>query len=169
MPQEIMNQMNNIKYGWKDKYEKIHFNVDETFSNDYVLETPNEVLNNNVGVCWDQVELERNFFEKTNIKFKTFFIVHYDNNNCPTHTFLIYKDNNLYYWFEHSWERFRGIHSYKTEEEALKDIKSKFIKYELNGNYIQNNLCIYKYEKPKYGINCLQFYKHCEHGENIII
>ena len=169
MPQEIMNQMNNIKYGWKDKYENIHFNVDETFSNDYVLETPNEVLNNNVGVCWDQVELERNFFEKTNIKFKTFFIVHYDNNNCPTHTFLIYKDDNLYYWFEHSWKRFRGIHSYKTEEEALKDIKSKFIKYELNGNYSQNNLCIYKYEKPKYGINCLQFYEHCEHGENIII
>lgn len=26
-----------------------------------------------------------------------------------------------------------------------------------------------KYEKPKYGINCLQFYKHCEHGEHIII
>ena len=169
MPQELMKQMDNIKYGWKDKYENIHFNVDENFSNDYVLETPNEVLDNNAGVCWDQVELERSFFEKTNIKFSTFFIVYYDNNNCPTHTFLIYEDNNMYYWFEHSWETFRGIHLYKTEEEALIDIKNKFIKYELNDSYIHNNLCIYKYEKPKYGINCLQFYKHCEQGENIII
>ena len=58
---------------------------------------------------------------------------------------------------------------YKTEEEALKDIKNIFIKYELDGSYINNNLSIYKYEKPKYGINCLQFYKHCEHGEHIII
>lgn len=31
------------------------------------------------------------------------------------------------------------------------------------------SLCIYKYDKPKYGSNCLSFYKHCENGENIII
>lgn len=169
MVQEIMEQMNNIKYGWKDKYENIHYNVDETFSSNYVLETPDEVVKNKVGVCWDQVELERILFEEINIKFNTYFIVHYDNDKCPTHTFLIYKDNNSYYWFEHSWEMFRGIHAYKTEKAALKDIKNKFISYELNGNYNDNNLCLYKYKKPKYGIDCLNFYKHCEQGENIII
>lgn len=53
MMQNIMEQMNNIKYGWKDKYDNIHFNVDETFSNDYVLEKSDEMLKNKVGVCWD--------------------------------------------------------------------------------------------------------------------
>lgn len=169
MVQEIMRQMNQIKYGWKDKNGNIHYDVNDTFSDNYVLETPDEVLNNKVGVCWDQVELERTLFEKENVIFNTYFIVHYDNNKCPTHTFLIYKDNNSYYWYEHSWEKFRGIHSYKTEEEALKDVKNKFIKYELNNDYNNSNLCIYKYNKPKSGINCFQFYKHCEQGKNIII
>ena len=169
MSRKIMKEMKNIKYGWKDRYDNIHFDIDKTFSNDYVLETPSEVLNYNVGVCWDQVELERYLFDKANIEVNTYFIVHYDNDKCPTHTFLIYKDNNLYYWFEHSWKKFRGIHAYKTEKEALKDIKNKFIKYELNGNYNDDNLCIYKYDKPEYGISCLQFYKHCEQGENVII
>lgn len=167
MPQEIMEQMNNIKYGWKDKYENIHYNIDDTFSDNYVLQSPDEVLHNKVGVCWDQVELERKLFENKNIKFNTYFIVHYDNNKCPTHTFLIYNEDNNYYWFEHSWKKFQGIHKYKTEFEALNDIKNKFIRYELNNSYKDNNLCIYKYKKPKYGISCLSFYKHCEQGENI--
>ncbi|MBR3898593.1 MAG: hypothetical protein IKJ43_04885 [Bacilli bacterium] len=165
MIQEIIEKMKNIKYGWKDKNENIHYNIDEAFSDDYVLETPEEVLKNNVGVCWDQVELERNLFEKNNINFNTYFIVNYDDNKCPTHTFLIYEDKNNYYWFEHSWERFRGIHKYKNEKEALIDITNKFIKYELKNQ--KDNLCLYKYTKPKYGINCFEFYKHCEQGKKI--
>ena len=169
MIQNIMNQMNNIKYGWKDKDGIIHYDIDKAFSSNYILEAPEEVLESNAGVCWDQVELERDLFEKLNIEFNTYFIVHYDNDRCPTHTFLIYKDNNSYYWFEHSWEVFRGVHEYKSEEDALIDIKKKFIKHELNDKFINDNLCLYKYTKPKYGINCKDFYIHCENGENIII
>ncbi len=31
------------------------------------------------------------------------------------------------------------------------------------------NLCIYEYSKPKYGVNVLEFYKHCENGKNVIV
>ena len=166
MIQEIIDKMKIIKYGWKDKYGSIHQNIDETFSENYILETPEEVLKNKVGVCWDQVELERKLFKKNNLNFNTYFIVYYGDKISPTHTFLIYKIKNYYYWFEHSWERFRGVHKYKNEKEALIDITNKFIKYELNNNK-NDNLCLYKYEKPKYGINCHEFYKHCEQGEKI--
>ena len=165
----IMILLEEIEYGYKDKDGNIHYDMTSSFSDDYRLQSPDEIKESKVGVCWDQVEYERYLFEKQNIKFNTYFIVHYDNDKCPTHTFLIYEDNNKYYWFEHAWEKFKGIHEYNTEEEALKDIKDKFIKYELNNNYINNNLCIYKYDKPEYGLSVEEFYKHCEKGENIII
>jgi hypothetical protein len=165
----IIKKLENIEYGWLDKNNKIHKEINNEFSNNYILQSPEQVIKNKIGVCWDQVELERYLFKKENINFNTYFIVHYDNDKCPTHTFLIYEQNNKYYWFEHSWELFKGIHEYNSELEALKDIKEKFIKEELNNNYEPMNLCIYKYHKPKYGITCIEFYKHCEKGDNIII
>lgn len=165
----IMNIMNDIKYGYLDFNNQIHQGVDENFSKLYKLQSPHETLEHSIGVCWDQVELERYLFKKANLTFKTYFIVYYDNDKCPTHTFLIYKENNNFFWFEHSWEKYRGIKSYDNELDALKDIKEKFIKNELNNNYNSLNLCIYEYSKPKYGINVLEFYKHCEKGKNIII
>ena len=169
MRTNIMNIMNDIKYGYFDFNNQIHKNVDKNFLSLYKLQSPQETLENKVGVCWDQVELERYLFEKEDIEFKTYFIVHYDDDKCPTHTFLIYKENNKYYWFEHSWEKYRGIKAYDTEIEVLKDIKEKFIKDELNNKYNSMNLCIYEYSTPEYGINVLNFYKHCEKGKNIII
>ena len=38
-----------------------------------------------------------------------------------------------------------------------------------NNEYNYMSLCIYEYSKPNYGINVLEFYKHCERGNNIII
>ena len=161
----IMEIMNDIKYGWVDKNNDIHINDFDSFSDNYKLQSPKEVLKNKVGICWDQVELERELLKNKNIN--TYFIVYYDNDKCPTHTFLIYNHNNKYYWFEHSWEKYKGIHEYNDEKDALKDIKDKYIKYELNNNYNSDNLCIYKYDKPKFGISCLEFFKHCESGEKI--
>lgn len=82
---------------------------------------------------------------------------------------LLKKFYKIYYWFEHSWKLFRGIHQYDSELDALKDIRNKFIKHELHNQYEPMNLCIYKYDKPQYELSCLQFYKHFEKGTNIKI
>ena len=102
--------MDDIDYGWIDKSGIKHIYDFKTFSSDYLLQSPEEVIKNKVGVCWDQVELERHYFKNDSVK--TFFIVHYDNDKCPTHTFLTFQKDNKYYWFEHSWAIFRGIHEY---------------------------------------------------------
>ena len=83
----ILNELNKIEYGWLDKNNKIHYEVNNEFSDNYILQSPEQTIKNKVGVCWDQVELERILFEKENIKFNTYFIVHYNNGKCPTHTF----------------------------------------------------------------------------------
>lgn len=165
--QEIMDIMNSISYGWIDNQETQHNEVDNSFSIKYILQSPEQTLKNKIGVCWDQVELERYYFNNTNLVFKTYFIVHYDNDKCPTHTFLIYNKNNKVYWFEHSWNKYKGIHEYNSVNELLKDIKQKFITTELNNTYNSNNLVIYEYTKPTYGIGVLDFYKHCEKGKQI--
>lgn len=164
---EIMNLMENIEYGWVDTSNNKHTIVDESYSDNYILQSPKEIIKHKVGVCWDQVELERYYFKGNNWNIKTYFIVHYDNDKCPTHTFLTFEKNNKYYWFEHSWERFKGIHEYNFLKDLLIDVRDKFIKYELNNNYNKNNLCIYNYKKPKYHLSVLEFYKHCESGINI--
>lgn len=158
-----MELMDTIDYGWVDKNGHCHYDFDQSFGINYSLQAPKEVKTNKIGVCWDQVELERYYFQNWFIK--TYFIVHYVDNKCPTHTFLTYEKNNKYYWFEHSWERFKGIHEYTTQKELLIDVKKKFIKYELNNQYNKNNLVIYEYSKPKYHISVLEFYKHCEQGK----
>jgi len=138
--------------------------VDEIFVNKYFLQSPKEVIKNKVGICWDQVELERYYFKSNDWNVKTYFIAYYDGGGCPTHTFLTYEKNSKYYWFEHSWEICRGIHEYDTLKALFQDVNDKFIKYELNNNYNPNSLELYEYKKPKYHINVQEFYKHCESG-----
>lgn len=166
---EVMDLMKNIEYGWIDKNNSRHTIVDETYSDNYVLQSPKEIIKNKIGVCWDQVELERYYFKGNDWNIKTYFIVHYDNDKCPTHTFLTFEKDNKYYWFEHSWLVFKGIHEYNSLKNLLVDVRDKFVKYELNNNYNKNNLCIYNYKKPKFYLNVLEFYKHCESGVNILV
>ena len=164
---EIMNLMNNINYGYIDINNNKYTIIDESFSNNYILQSPLEVINNKIGVCWDQVELERYYFKDSNYNIKTYFIVYYDNDKCPTHTFLTYNKYNKNYWFEHSWEIFKGIHEYNSLNNLLLDVKDKFIKYELNSIYNKDHLVIYEYTKPNYHINVQEFYRHCENGKKI--
>lgn len=164
---KIMNLMNDINYGWIDSNNQKHFAVDETFSDIYKLQSPKEVINNKVGVCWDQVELERYYFKETAYNIKTYFLVHYDNDKCPTHTFLVYEKNNKYYWFEHAWQKYQGIHEYSDIKELLIDVRNKFITTELNNQYNEMNLVLREYEIPEPGLNVQEFYKHCEQGKMI--
>jgi hypothetical protein len=143
--------------------------IDNTFSNKYRLQLPLQLLKSNHGVCWDQTEFERTFFEYKNIDNETYFIVYYNNADCPTHTFLMYKLNDGYYWFENSWDIYKGIHKYNTIQALLSDVKDKFIKSIADKNINYSNLYLYKYQKVTNQLSCIDFYKHCEQGENIII
>lgn len=163
---KIMSIMDTIEYGFKDNSGNNIINVDskkwdEQFGEFYYLQTPSELLESKCGVCWDQVELERQLFSEKNINLKTYFIYILDDNMLPSHTFLTFEFNNKIYWFEHSWYKYRGIHEYKNENELLKDITNKFIK---DHNEVSKNskLYLYKYEKPKDHISCDDFYRYIE-------
>lgn len=161
---DIVNEkMNDIEYGWIDKDGNRHKKIDG-FGEEYILQMPDQLLKSKLGVCWDQVELERKLFAEKKIKTNTYFIVHYDGDKCPTHTFILFEHNKKTYWHEHSWSPMRGVHEYENEGDALKDVRAKFIDGELQGKFNPNNLIIYKYSAPNKNLSCPEFYAHCEKG-----
>ena len=155
---DILKNMQNISYGHIDDFD--------SFSEEYILQSPKEVEKNKVGVCWDQVELERYYIGKY-FPTKTFFIVYFDGDKCPTHTFLVFKRENSYYWVENSWEIFRAIHKYDSINELLVDVKNKFIQYELNNDCDIENIFLYEYDEPKYHLNVQDYFEHCTSGKLI--
>lgn len=172
--EEILSKMEDIKYGFVDGTDNIYpdddKDWDKSFGEKYKLQSPADLIKNKYGVCWDQVELERFYLDQEKIDFSVYFIVNYDNLIYPTHTFVIVNSENISYWLEHSWAPNRGIHEYKNEKEALESVKEKFETMLKNKYNIENdNTYIFKYDKPKYGITCNEFYKHCESGIEIEI
>lgn len=171
--EKIMKLMEKIEYGFKDKNGNNIIDFDEEkwereFSEFYYLQTPEELLESKCGVCWDQVELERKLFKSEGIKTKTFFIYLIDNDMLPSHTFLTFENDNKYFWFEHSWGNFKGIHKYETENELLKDVVRKF-KTSHNEIKYDAKMYVYQYEMPSCHIKCDDFYKYIETQKQIEI
>jgi hypothetical protein len=165
---EIYEKLNNIEYGWVDKNNVKHYKLEPAlFSQIYMLQTPEELLNSKIGVCWDQVELERYYFNKTSLKYNSYDIIYIDNNNMPNHTFFVYEDNNKFYWFEHAWDKYKGIHEYDNLKNLLLTVKKNFIADELKGNCNEEKLYLFSYYKPKDHLDCTDFYKHMMSGNNI--
>ena len=168
----IMQKMEDIKYGFVDKgvniYPDDEENWDTSFQIKYSLQPPEKLVKTKYGVCWDQVEIERYYLEKLNIKHKSYFIINYDGKIFPTHTFIIATDNKKYFWIEHSWEPNRGIHKYKNIHDALLSVKIKFNMMLKNKyNIVNDETIIYEYKKPNYNINAAAFFKHCESGNKV--
>lgn len=155
---EIENKMKEITYGWVDVNGNKHIDVDETYATLYRLQAPEYLLISKCGVCWDQVELERYYFSFSDYEFKTYIIVYFKDNTYPSHTFLIYKNMNKYCWLENAYQKYIGIHEYSSLNEALTDVKEKFI-LDLKAPFDPDYLRIYEYEKPNYDITPDEFFK----------
>lgn len=89
-----------------------------------------------VGLCWDFVNYQSNFFKKHNIDYESYILIYKD--SYANHTFNIIKIDNKMYWFEASWVKFRGIH----EISSISDVIYKLNK---DGYFIKSDL--YKYNE----------------------
>lgn len=155
-PKELLNYMNvNIKY----------------------KQDENWVLNKcekGYGNCYDQVELEREWFSKKTYEYKTIFIwfcLPYQNNYL-THTYLIYRENDSWFWFENADENTKGLHEFENIEDLINSQKEIFIKEnESIGNRVDEeilkSLKIYEYEKPNLGITFEEFINHILNSKEI--
>lgn len=181
-PKELLNHMSNkIKYGFVDETLKIYNsdNMDEFqigCKTKWKLSSPKRLIKVGYGNCFDQVELERDWFINNGYEAKTFYIwfeLPYKN-SYTTHTYLVYKDREKYYYFEHSDLSNRGIYEFNSYEEAIKYQKNKHILHNKGFNKVREkeleSIHIYEYDKPKYGLNFNEFIDNIlEKGKNIEI
>lgn len=166
---ELLEFLKKIDYGYMDLDKNINYEIKKDFKKKYVLSSPEEVIKNEVGTCYDLVELERVCFKNLGLPFQTYFMVYYESKRIFTHTFVVYEENEKFYWFEYAWEKHQGIHEYMSLFDLLTDVRDKFKDFNKLKFMDLDYLCVYKYKKPKFHIGLKDFYKHCENGENVII
>ena len=155
-------ELSSIKYGWYDKEGKLHESLREgNFVKNYRMQSVNEVMNNTNSICWDLCEVEREFFKKTVYPFVTIFAVLKTQKKKPCHTFLVFKDNDCFYWFEASWNKMKGIRKYSNFDDILDDVRNNFYEFTKSKDYDKNEIEFYVYKKPINRISCNMFYFHC--------
>ncbi len=130
----------NIKYGFVDDNGKEYGLWDnqefqEGCQTKWHLSSPQRLIKVGYGHCWDQFELERDWFKTHNYNFKTFYIwfeLPYDN-SYSIHTYLIFENNGKYCYFEHSDFNNRGYMNLKLikmlliiKEKNILDLFGKF-------------------------------------------
>ena len=109
-----MTKMEEISYRWLDIYDNKHINTLDNITELYRVSSSAEVLENKIGICFDQVELERKLLELDyNVHSYAIFTNH------MIHSFLILQDNEQSLYFEHSSPKSKGIYYFLTETEAL--------------------------------------------------
>jgi ABC-type bacteriocin/lantibiotic exporters, contain an N-terminal double-glycine peptidase domain len=163
-PNKLLDFMsNNIEYGYVDRYNNKHINDLEDIYKNYILQSPQQLFESKVGVCWDQTCFEAFVFENY-IKYPfSLFYVEQRNQMCNTHTFLVYKRMNKYYYFENSYEKYRGIHEVKDEATAIKMVVDNMRK-----DYSDNGIQIRKIKQIPFGYDCMKFMNYCvDDGVNL--
>lgn len=127
---EIYRQVAGCEYGfWDSSTNKLMERTDEN-NNEYLnknarILTPQEVLKYKVGTCWDQSLALAYLLSQAGIEFKYFFMEKPSN---ETHTIVVAKVDNKYYWLETAWTRHKGIHAASSESQALTQATDNFFK-----------------------------------------
>jgi uridine kinase len=177
-PKDLFDWMrDNLQYGLALPGGKadLEFN-EEDFLKKYRLQSPAKLMKSKVGVCWDQVEFERVWFEANGFDYLCLYLELDLPPNYPTHTTLIYrtryesdnangrKTSFKHHWFEHSWLPQRGIHNRHNDLPTLiHDIIKRFRKSEA-GATDESRVTVRQLNAPKYGSTCnqyMQFARSC--------
>lgn len=163
----FFQEIKDINYGWYDKKGNLHKKLKgENFVKLYRMQNIKSIKKNNHAICWEMCELEREYFSKRNIPYKTLFIILRREKGYPCHTLLTFNKNNKYYWFEASWDKKKGIHEYNTLEELYDYIKYNFQDF-AGKDYDPEKIEIYEYKKPPLRLNCNLYYFYCMHSKRV--
>ncbi len=122
-PEQVLEFMSRIRYGWIGIDNKIRENTIRGIQKLYRTQSPEELLNTGYGICIDDVELERVLLSP-HYHTKSFAIV----SSIMFHSFLLLEKNGVYTYFEYSSYNNRGINHFLTEEEALEHALKNFMK-----------------------------------------
>ena len=160
----------NIEYGWYDTKNNLREHIDKDFMIEYRTRTPEEIKKSKHGICWDLVELEREYLEEKKADFKTIFVVINDIIlKHPNHSFIIIKENDKYYWLEATLKDHKGIHEFNT----LEELKNKIIEvFPIIANRPidekdSKRIEFFEFERPKNAIKAIDYFIYVTKGNKI--
>ena len=85
--EDFFRYVKSIRYGYQDRSGRLHFIEDEDFAvQDYSFSSPEEIVNNNCGWCWDLAELIRLYCTVHNIPHRSYFMEYRSDELHQTHT-----------------------------------------------------------------------------------
>ena len=169
-PYELLEYMDkNFNYGYLG-IDRVHVYTEDDFDlewyDKYVLSNYNDILKNNIGNCYDMTEFERTWLERHGYEVKTFYEMvklPYEN-EYETHSYLAYKDNDKYYYFEYSDFNNRGIYEYDSIDSIIKDNYKRYLNNLKNSDIKDDEIdCIeiHEFDKPKEHIGAEEYIDYC--------
>ena len=164
---EIKDKLAELKLGYRDREGNFYVGFKNNFKELFYLQSPKQLAESKIGTCFEQVEYERDLISKMNVELRTYFINYPCDNYDMSHAFLIYKDNQKYYWLENAWVKYKGVHIYDSKEQLFLDVLTKFVATIPNGEF--KKVRLYMYEKPRFGINYTKFLSNCISNRSIKI
>ena len=167
-PEELLSFMkDNITYGFVGKdNEKIYSPKQKRWGvgeqPEQKLQSPEEILKSGHGTCWEQTEFEKQWFAKNNFEFKTFLLMFKEDisQKNPAHTFLVYKKDDDWYWFENALDKHNGIHKFDNLDDLIENVKVKLINNAIKYGATKDDIKKYKlceYDTPAYGCSTDEF------------
>lgn len=163
-PEELNKYMDCIEYGFMSKkdgrIDSKHkkFDDEKYFYKEYYLQSPGELLESKLGVCWDQTELERAWFNEKGINNTIIYIEILDDKDIPSHTFLVYETEKDFRWFEHSWDAFKGIHAFTKLRDLISTVITNHQKFNNDTTSPVNIRLLSK--APSFHISCDEFMEY---------
>ncbi len=164
---DIKDKLAELKLGYRDREGNFYAGFKNNFKELFYLQSPKQLAESKIGTCFEQVEYERDLISKMNVELRTYFINYPCDNYDMSHAFLIYKDNQKYYWLENAWVKYKGVHIYDSKEQLFLDVLTKFVATIPNGEF--KKVRLYMYEKPRFGINYAKFLSNCISNRSIKI
>lgn len=150
---EFTHYVKNIKYGYLDKNGVKHPDSFINPSIDYHLQKPEEIVKNQIGICFDIVELYRDFLTSKNVTCESYFIEYKNGDIVETHAFIIEKrKNNLWYeCVDNSWANDFHVRGYYDKDLLIKSLYEWFQNYiaEEYGFIDKSKFYLNKYSNPQ--------------------
>lgn len=149
----LTNLVKGINYGFIDKDGEFHNNTFTNPDNNYFLQNPNQTLTNNIGLCFDIVEIYRAYLHHRGLYCESYYLEYSCGDILETHAFIIHrKKNNLWYeCVDNSWNDDFSPRGYHDKEYLIKEVYEWFQDYviKLYGDVDKTKFYLNKYLYPK--------------------
>ena len=176
-PEDLLAFMRaNIRYGFVGKKDRQIYSPEfagwgQGESPEQELQAPAELLSSGYGTCWEQTELERNWFRENNFDFKTFLLLFGPeiSQKNPAHSFLVFKKDNKWCWFENTLDIHNGLHEFASLEDLIENVKTIVISNAIKNGATEDDIRQFKlieYDVPAHGLSQQDFIAQVTEGKS---